>query len=114
MTTTRLSRQERTVLWLYGGEGMSAKQAALEMGVVEETASSYLRRVRQKLRQRGVDADTRVDLFLAALINCGDMPGCVSTRRFLLRHLTQPSQKYLNGPLPPTDGSDRRASVESG
>ena len=96
MTTTHLSRQERRVLWLYGGEGMTVNQVALELALAEETTKSYVKRIREKLRQRGVDASTRVELFLAAMVNCEDVPGCAQTRRFLLRHLTQPDPQYLN------------------
>lgn len=81
---------------------MTFGQVAYEMGNTEETTKGYLKRIREKLRQRGVAADSRADLFLAALVNCDDVPGCARTRRYLLRHLTRPDPEYLNA-LPQPD-----------
>ena len=57
----RLSEQERRVMALYSA-GDSMREVATKIGVSEETAKSYLKRVRDKYRSRGVDLGTKVAL----------------------------------------------------
>ena len=48
----KLSAQERRVMALYGG-GEPVKSVAYELGISEETAKSYLKRIREKYRVAG-------------------------------------------------------------
>ncbi len=57
----KLSAQERRVMALYGG-GEPVKQVAYQLGISEETAKSYLKRIREKYRVAGVDVGTKVAL----------------------------------------------------
>ncbi|MCU1569567.1 MAG: two-component system regulatory protein [Naasia sp.] len=57
----RLSAQERRVMALYGG-GEPVKTVAYELGISEETAKSYLKRIREKYRVAGFDVGTKVAL----------------------------------------------------
>ena len=57
----RLSAQERRVMALYGG-GEPVKQVAKALDISEETAKSYLKRIREKYRLVGIDVGTKVAL----------------------------------------------------
>jgi DNA-binding NarL/FixJ family response regulator len=57
----KLSAQERRVMALYGG-GEPVKQVAYQLGISEETAKSYLKRIREKYRVAGFDVGTKVAL----------------------------------------------------
>jgi DNA-binding NarL/FixJ family response regulator len=57
----RLSAQERRVMEIYGG-GEPVKTVAYELGISEETAKSYLKRIREKYRVAGFDVGTKVAL----------------------------------------------------
>ena len=57
----KLSAQERRVMALYGG-GEPVKTVAYELGISEETAKSYLKRIREKYRVVGIDVGTKVAL----------------------------------------------------
>ncbi|MBX3093040.1 MAG: response regulator transcription factor [Cryobacterium sp.] len=57
----RLSAQERRVMALYGG-GEPVKAVAYKLGISEETAKSYLKRIREKYRVAGIDVGTKVAL----------------------------------------------------
>ena len=57
----KLSAQERRVMALYGG-GESVKSVAYQLGISEETAKSYLKRIREKYRVAGIDVGTKVAL----------------------------------------------------
>lgn len=57
----RLSAQERRVMALYGA-GEPVKSVAYQLGISEETAKSYLKRIREKYRQAGYDVGTKVAL----------------------------------------------------
>ena len=57
----RLSAQERRVMALYGG-GEPVKSVAYQLGISEETAKSYLKRIREKYRVAGIDVGTKVAL----------------------------------------------------
>lgn len=57
----RLSAQERRVMALYGA-GEPVKAVAFQLGISEETAKSYLKRIREKYRQSGYDVGTKVAL----------------------------------------------------
>jgi two-component system, NarL family, uhpT operon response regulator UhpA len=65
--TPRLSAQERRVVALYGN-GESVKSVATQLGISEETAKSYLKRVREKYRAYGIDVGTKVALRKRAII----------------------------------------------
>jgi two-component system, NarL family, uhpT operon response regulator UhpA len=60
-SSPRLSAQERRVMALYGG-GEPVKQVAKALDISEETAKSYLKRIREKYRLVGVDVGTKVAL----------------------------------------------------
>lgn len=62
----RLSAQERRVMALYGA-GQSVKSVAFELGISDETAKSYLKRIREKYRQAGYDVGTKVALRMRAI-----------------------------------------------
>ena len=57
----KLSAQERRVMALYGG-GEPVKSVAYSLGISEETAKSYLKRIREKYRVAGFDVGTKVAL----------------------------------------------------
>jgi two-component system, NarL family, uhpT operon response regulator UhpA len=57
----RLSAQERRVMALYGA-GEPVKAVAFKLGISEETAKSYLKRIREKYRLAGYDVGTKVAL----------------------------------------------------
>ncbi len=57
----KLSAQERRVMALYGG-GEPFKAVAYQLGISEETAKSYLKRIREKYRVAGYDVGTKVAL----------------------------------------------------
>src|SRR6195952_6184441 len=57
----KLSAQERRVMALYGG-GEPVKTVAYQLGISEETAKSYLQRIREKYRVAGFDVGTKVAL----------------------------------------------------
>lgn len=57
----KLSAQERRVMALYGG-GEPVKAVAFRLGISEETAKSYLKRIREKYRVAGIDVGTKVAL----------------------------------------------------
>lgn len=57
----RLSAQERRVMALYGA-GESVKSVSYQLGISQETAKSYLKRIREKYRLAGYDVGTKVSL----------------------------------------------------
>ncbi|WP_281258181.1 response regulator transcription factor [Compostimonas suwonensis] len=57
----KLSAQERRVMALYGA-GEPVKAVAFKLGISEETAKSYLKRIREKYRVAGFDVGTKVAL----------------------------------------------------
>lgn len=57
----KLSAQERRVMALYGG-GEPVKAVAFALSISEETAKSYLKRIREKYRVAGFDVGTKVAL----------------------------------------------------
>src|SRR6187431_1795258 len=57
----RLSAQERRVMALYGA-GEPVKAVAHQLGISEETAKSYLKRIRERYRLAGIDVGTKVAL----------------------------------------------------
>lgn len=57
----KLSAQERRVMALYGG-GEPVKAVAYQLGISEETAKSYLKRIREKYRVAGIEVGTKVAL----------------------------------------------------
>ncbi len=57
----KLSAQERRVMALYGG-GEPVKSVAYSLVISEETAKSYLKRIREKYRVAGFDVGTKVAL----------------------------------------------------
>lgn len=64
----RLSAQERRVMALYAA-GEPVKSVAYELSISEETAKSYLKRIREKYRSNGVDVGTKVALRKRALLD---------------------------------------------
>jgi DNA-binding NarL/FixJ family response regulator len=62
----KLSAQERRVMALYGG-GDPVKSVAYQLSISEETAKSYLKRIREKYRVAGFDVGTKVALRKRAL-----------------------------------------------
>lgn len=73
----KLSAQERRVMALYGG-GEPVKAVAYQLGISEETAKSYLKRIREKYRIAGIDVGTKVGLRKQAIADgillSGDAP----------------------------------------
>lgn len=70
-TTTgspKLSAQERRVMALYGA-GEPVKSVAFKLGISDETAKSYLKRIREKYRVAGYDVGTKVALRKRAIID---------------------------------------------
>lgn len=57
----RLSAQERRVMALYAA-GEPVKAVAYQLGISDETAKSYLKRIREKYRVAGFDVGTKVAL----------------------------------------------------
>jgi DNA-binding NarL/FixJ family response regulator len=57
----KLSAQERRVMALYGA-GEPVKAVAFALGISDETAKSYLKRIREKYRVAGYDVGTKVAL----------------------------------------------------
>jgi DNA-binding NarL/FixJ family response regulator len=57
----KLSAQERRVMALYGA-GEPVKTVAQQLSISEETAKSYLKRIREKYRVAGFDVGTKVAL----------------------------------------------------
>ncbi|MCY7413402.1 MAG: response regulator transcription factor [Salinibacterium sp.] len=57
----KLSAQERRVMALYGA-GEPVKSVAVGLNISEETAKSYLKRIREKYRVAGFDVGTKVAL----------------------------------------------------
>lgn len=57
----KLSAQERRVMALYGA-GEPVKAVAYQLGISDETAKSYLKRIREKYRVAGYDLGTKVAL----------------------------------------------------
>ncbi|MBC7724830.1 MAG: response regulator transcription factor [Burkholderiaceae bacterium] len=57
----KLSAQERRVMALYGA-GDPVKAVAFQLDISEETAKSYLKRIREKYRIAGIDVGTKVAL----------------------------------------------------
>jgi DNA-binding NarL/FixJ family response regulator len=74
----KLSAQERRVMALYGG-GDPVKAVAFQLSISEETAKSYLKRIREKYRVAGFDVGTKVALRKRALEDGilveSDLPG---------------------------------------
>jgi two-component system, NarL family, uhpT operon response regulator UhpA len=57
----KLSARERRVMALYGA-GEPVKAVAFKLGISDETAKSYLKRIREKYRVAGYDVGTKVAL----------------------------------------------------
>lgn len=66
--TPKLSAQERRVMALYAA-GEPVKSVAFELNISEETAKSYLKRIREKYRSVGHDVGTKVALRKQAIID---------------------------------------------
>ncbi|GAA1841191.1 response regulator [Agromyces salentinus] len=64
----KLSAQERRVMALYGA-GQPVKAVAFQLGISEETAKSYLKRIREKYRLSGYDVGTKVALRKRAILD---------------------------------------------
>ncbi|HWL59784.1 MAG TPA: response regulator transcription factor [Microbacteriaceae bacterium] len=62
----KLSAQERRVMALYA-TGEPVKSVAFQLGISEETAKSYLKRIREKYRAYGIDVGTKVALRMQAI-----------------------------------------------
>ncbi|MCD2443984.1 response regulator transcription factor [Agromyces sp. SYSU K20354] len=67
-TLPKLSAQERRVMALYGA-GQPVKAVAFQLGISEETAKSYLKRIREKYRASGYDVGTKVALRKRAILD---------------------------------------------
>ena len=67
-TVPKLSAQERRVMALYGA-GQPVKAVAFQLGISEETAKSYLKRIREKYRASGYDVGTKVALRKRAILD---------------------------------------------
>lgn len=77
-TSPKLSAQERRVMALYA-TGEPVKTVAYQLGISEETAKSYLKRIREKYRSYGIDVGTKVSLRMQAiqdgiLLGSGELP----------------------------------------
>jgi DNA-binding CsgD family transcriptional regulator len=66
--TPKLSAQERRVMALYGA-GEPVKAVAYQLGISDETAKSYLKRIREKYRMAGFDVGTKVALRKRAILD---------------------------------------------
>lgn len=64
----KLSAQERRVMALYGA-GEPVKAVAFKLGISDETAKSYLKRIREKYRVAGYDVGTKVALRKRAILD---------------------------------------------
>jgi two-component system uhpT operon response regulator UhpA len=64
----KLSAQERRVMALYAA-GEPVKTVAFELSISEETAKSYLKRIREKYRVAGHDVGTKVALRKRAILD---------------------------------------------
>ncbi|RWZ68589.1 response regulator transcription factor [Labedella populi] len=64
----KLSAQERRVMALYAA-GEPVKSVAYELSISEETAKSYLKRIREKYRSSGFDVGTKVALRKRAILD---------------------------------------------
>ncbi|HEY5223728.1 MAG TPA: response regulator transcription factor [Microbacteriaceae bacterium] len=64
----KLSAQERRVMALYGA-GEPVKAVAFKLGISDETAKSYLKRIREKYRIAGYDVGTKVALRKRAILD---------------------------------------------
>lgn len=64
----KLSAQERRVMALYAA-GEPVKSVAFELSISEETAKSYLKRIREKYRSSGFDVGTKVALRKRAILD---------------------------------------------
>ncbi|HLP22554.1 MAG TPA: LuxR C-terminal-related transcriptional regulator [Microbacteriaceae bacterium] len=62
----KLSFQERRVMLRYAA-GATVGEVAKELSITEETAKSYLKRIRQKYRAVGISVSTKVDLHRQAM-----------------------------------------------
>ena len=67
-TGPRLSAQERRVMALYAA-GEPVKMVAESLGISDETAKSYLKRIREKYRLSGHDVGTKVALRKRAILD---------------------------------------------
>ena len=65
-SSPRLSAQERRVMALYA-TGEPVKTVAHQLGISDETAKSYLKRIREKYRAYGIDVGTKVALRMQAI-----------------------------------------------
>lgn len=65
-TRPALSAQEARALVLYA-TGAPMKSVARQMGVTEDTARSYIKRVREKYAGAGIDVRTKIDLYRRAV-----------------------------------------------
>jgi len=65
-SSPRLSAQERRVMALYA-TGEPVKSVAYQLQISEETAKSYLKRIREKYRAYGIDVGTKVALRMQAI-----------------------------------------------
>lgn len=72
MDRPALSAQETRTLQLYA-TGLPVKSVARRLGIGEETAKEYVRRVREKYAQAHRAALTKVDLYHRAVEN-GHLP----------------------------------------
>ncbi len=66
IASPKLSAQERRVMALYA-TGEPVKSVAYQLGISEETAKSYLKRIREKYRAYGIDVGTKVALRMQAI-----------------------------------------------
>jgi DNA-binding NarL/FixJ family response regulator len=64
----KLSAQERRVMALYGA-GEPVKSGAFKLGISDETAKGYLKRIREEYRVAGYDVGTKVALRKRAIID---------------------------------------------
>ncbi|MGB3413292.1 MAG: response regulator transcription factor [Microbacteriaceae bacterium] len=66
--TPRLAEQERKVMAMYAN-GKPIKNIAFELNITEETTKSYLKRLREKYRNAGIDIGTKVSLRKQAILD---------------------------------------------
>lgn len=69
----RLAEQERRVMAMYA-QGKSIKNIAFDLNITEETTKSYLKRLREKYRNAGIDIGTKVALRKQAIFDGIIMP----------------------------------------
>ncbi len=96
----KLSAQERRVMALYGG-GEPVKSVAYQLGISEETAKSYLKRIREKYRVAGFDVGTKV------ACGSGRSPTASSSRTFPARVVGVGPGPGSPGPVRPRSGRAR-------